>query len=323
MASSCLLFFVLLAHLTISDHHIDRHKHSHPGIVHECSNHHQSIIKGVNLHKVHVPYDNHPFSKDRTPATPDHETSTRRSMLTQSDTSPIRISAYYDPTSVTSRLSDTYIAKLKASIGAIVGYYEKLIRVVPISDTFYMTRFCNRWYNTDYGRDCVLYNMGSSIYRCQYADIPDEHRPNQPLFYYDTTDRNTSVSMLKGGPGISKTDLVLYVTNYATTSCSGGTTLAHAGPCAYDQYGRPIAGNINVCNYFFSDHEWKTVTDTMLHEMTHITIMLQELWDGFRDSSGEIIPEADVYDDSVVPPVLKSPILLQTVRDYFNCPSST
>ena len=37
--------------------------------------------------------------------------------------------------------------------------------------------------------------------------------------------------------GIQDTDLMLYVTADDTTSSCGGTTLAHAGPCAYDQYG--------------------------------------------------------------------------------------
>ena len=121
--------------------------------------------------------------------------------------------------------------------------------------------------------------------------------------------------------GILDADLILYVTAYATSSC-GGTTLAHAGPCVNDQYGRPIAGNINVCSNFFSGiNEWKKDVQTMLHEMSHITIMLSALWDEFRDSNGDIIPQEQVYDTTVIPPVLKSPLLLQTARDHFNCPT--
>ena len=84
-----------------------------------------------------------------------------------------------------------------------------------------------------------------------------------------------------------------------------------------------MAGNINVCEYFFDGtFEWKKDVQTMLHEMTHITIMLSSLWDSFINSTGDVIPESQVYDDSVDPPILKSPILLQMVRDHFNCESA-
>ena len=120
-------------------------------------------------------------------------------------------------------------------------------------------------------------------------------------------------------PGIKDTDLMLYVTALSTSSCSG-SVLAHAGPCAYDQYGRPMAGGINVCEYFFSgDFEWKKDVQTMLHEMTHITIMISSLWDGFRDSDGNTIDVADVYDTSVSPPIIKSPLVLQATKDHFDC----
>ena len=57
----------------------------------------------------------------------------------------------------------------------------------------------------------------------------------------------------------------------------------------------------------------------MLHEMTHITIMLSALWDEFKYENGTTIPESEVYDDSVDPPILKSPKLLETVRDHYDC----
>ena len=113
---------------------------------------------------------------------------------------------------------------------------------------------------------------------------------------------------------------MLYITaNESSPSC-GGSTLARAGPCAYDQYGRPMAGNINVCDYFFSETiEWKKDVQTMLHEMTHITIMISSLWDEFRDGNGDVIDVDEVYDTTVDPPILKSPVLLQTVKDHFGC----
>ena len=114
---------------------------------------------------------------------------------------------------------------------------------------------------------------------------------------------------------------MLYITANESSSSCGGSTLAHAGPCAYDQYGRPMAGNINVCDYFFSETpEWKKDVQTMLHEMTHITIMISSLWDEFRDTTtGDTIPVADIYDTTVDPPILKGPVLLQTIRDHLDC----
>ena len=114
---------------------------------------------------------------------------------------------------------------------------------------------------------------------------------------------------------------MLYVTAIATSTCSNGPFLTHAGPCAYDQYGRPIAGNINICeNFFRKSHEWKKDVQLLLRQLTHITIMLSSLWNQFvNTTTGDLIPVEDVYDTTVDPPLLKSPILLQTVRVHFNC----
>ena len=113
---------------------------------------------------------------------------------------------------------------------------------------------------------------------------------------------------------------MLYITaDNSSTNCKG-STLAHAGPCAQDQYGRPVAGGINICEAFFDGTaEWKLDTESLLHEMTHITVMLSDLWQHFRDSNGDIMRIDEVYDGNVDPPVLKSPILLEMVRDHFNC----
>ena len=120
--------------------------------------------------------------------------------------------------------------------------------------------------------------------------------------------------------GIADADLVLYVTHYNTGTCSGNV-LAYAGPCASDQYGRPVAGNINVCPNFFSTTAWKEDVQTILHEMSHITIMLSGLWDEFRDSNGDIIPESDVYEYSsnVGEYIIHSTKVSELVEEHFGC----
>ena len=116
---------------------------------------------------------------------------------------------------------------------------------------------------------------------------------------------------------------MLYVSaDDTTSSCASGAS-AHAGPCYYDQYGRPIAGSINICATMYDSEDWKSDVQTALHEMTHITIMISSLWDDFRDSNGDKIPFDEVYDQTVSPPEIISPLLRQTVRDHFDCPTAT
>merc|ERR1719464_1190755 len=132
---------------------------------------------------MHVPYHNHPFDKRITDSSADSTPSTRRRTLTESETAPIRVSAYYDPDSITNARSASEIHALKSVIGAIVNYYEDTIRVIPVDGTFYMQRRCNQFYYSDYCSssdcdrpdlvNCILYNGGSDPYTCQDAVIPD------------------------------------------------------------------------------------------------------------------------------------------------------
>merc|ERR1719242_1588726 len=116
---------------------------------------------------------------------------------------------------------------------------------------------------------------------------------------------------------------MLYVSaDDSTSSCEAGAS-AHAGPCYYDQYGRPISGGINICATMINDEDWKTDVQTMLHELTHVTIMISGLWDDFRNSTGGIIPLEQVYNAAASPPEIISPVLLQTARDHYDCQSIT
>ena len=117
---------------------------------------------------------------------------------------------------------------------------------------------------------------------------------------------------------------MLYITALNTSICSQSSKpRSYAGPCAFDQYGRPIAGGINLCPKFFSSTPpWKQDVQQILHETTHISVFVSGLYNQFRNTTtGDLIPRDDVFDNSVSPPILKSPILLQTARDHFGCPT--
>ena len=163
----------LLAFIAISIPWTACHEHSEHDAprIHECANHKRDIIKGVNLHQIHVPYKNHPYDTTISPED-EQQPSTRRRGLTESQTAPIRVSAYYDPVSVTNARSAAEIHALKAVIGAIVNYYENTVRVIPVDGTFYMKRWCSYFYYSDYGSNCIQYNGGSSINTCQDATVP-------------------------------------------------------------------------------------------------------------------------------------------------------
>ena len=118
--------------------------------VRKCSDHHHTIIKGENLFQQHVPYKNHPYDKSnhtRTHYSEGEQTDNikrRRRALSDSETAPIRVSAYYDPTSITNGLTSTQQEHIEQLVGAIASYYEQFVKVVPIDGTFFIDRRCSR-----------------------------------------------------------------------------------------------------------------------------------------------------------------------------------
>ena len=96
--------------LLVGDHDHD-HDHSHDHKGHKCSDHHGSIIKGVNLLQQHVAYKNHPYDKSAQYSNESYvegqetDNTQRRRTLSESETSPIRVSAYYDPITIGNGLS--------------------------------------------------------------------------------------------------------------------------------------------------------------------------------------------------------------------------
>ena len=91
--------------------------------------------------------------------------------------------------------------------------------------------------------------------------------------------------------------MILYISNDDTTSSCNNSALAHAGSCRQDQYGRPVAGTINICNLMIPTYPpdttnpefWKEDVLVMVHEVGHVMIMSSFLWNYFWD------PDANAF----------------------------
>eukprot|EP00854_Cymbomonas_tetramitiformis_P023170 gene23170-28042_t len=66
--------------------------------------------------------------------------------------------------------------------------------------------------------------------------------------------------------GVPDADLVLMVTSHPTR----GTAMAWAVNCEMDQYGRPIAGQVNVAPRYLAETKHEMLDKVLLHEVTHV-----------------------------------------------------
>jgi len=105
----------------------------------------------------------------------------------------------------------------------------------------------------------------------------------------------------------------------------GPTTLAWASPCMQDQYGRPIAGTVNVCPIMFeaSERRWKQDVIILTHETAHILIMAPELWDDFRDLNGDLVGHEKVVSEPQENGLIyiTSPGVAEWSKSHFGCDS--
>lgn len=333
-----------LSHEHHGDHHRDhdgdhhgQHHHGEHKPHHECTHGEDGHIKkGENLFEMNMKYKNHPYAAKKQEAedalksildpvfpsktSQDNEPSQerRRSLLESSEVQPIRISAYYDPVSILNNnaLNSDDVRHLQDVVGAVIDYYEQMVSVIPVDGNWHYERPCNYFYYQPYGTNCASY---SDNVMCQDSPVPDEHLADQLLYTVDPA----TATVVPGGVGVQDTDLMIYVSFYDTLYCQYNV-LAHAGPCAFDQYGRPVAGNVNICQKFLNTKPWKQDVETMLHEISHITIMSVDLWDGFRDSNGDIMPFEDVYGYTADHgAMIISPAVRAAAKEHFGCTSNT
>ena len=134
-----LILFITIIDITTShSNHDDNHHH--------CSHdYHKGECPAPTRNDVN--YDNHPYDTIDLSSILSNSNSNsksgqqsplydgRRSLLTDAETSPIRISAYYDPVTISTSAGLTLdqIDYIKQLVGATIDFYESFVQVIPIS----------------------------------------------------------------------------------------------------------------------------------------------------------------------------------------------
>ena len=127
------------------------HEHAdHLGKIHKCE--HDKHVKKEELRQMSMNYHNHPYQKSVEAIHSRNEEiiniqemkdiqENKRRLLTESETSPIRISAFYDDTVVAGSLTSNNINFIKEVMSATIRYYQSFMRVIPVSGNWYYERY--------------------------------------------------------------------------------------------------------------------------------------------------------------------------------------
>eukprot|EP01083_Nonionella_stella_P138162 420446_1 len=255
----------------------------------------------------HVAYNDHPYdrydddddddSDDDIDADGNYKlnANSKRKLASDSDYQPIRIVPYYDETitSTSSVLTADQKQYIKSLISTSIHHFEQFIRVIPVDGPLFVDP-CDGRYPVTYSSNpftWMLCKEEDLDQKCgSHVIVPFEHQPD--IWVYDYY-HNASLYR-KSGPGIADADLVIYVSyDTSDSSCASGNTLAYAGACVSDQFGRPIAGSINLCPGVVSTQFWKYDAVTVLHELTHILVMSSSLWNNFWTYSTVVVNTTD------------------------------
>ncbi|GKA76124.1 EGF-like, conserved site-containing protein [Tanacetum coccineum] len=143
--------------------------------------------------------------------------------------------------------------------------------------------------------------LGDCWYNCTSDDITGEDKRHRPFFFArnqalgQTADwfrRALAVERVRGnlrlsgysacgqdGEGVADADLVLLVTTRPTT----GNTLAWAVACERDQWGRAIAGHVNVAPRHLTAEQETLLSATLIHEVMHVLGFDAHAFTHFRD----------------------------------------
>eukprot|EP00298_Acanthocystis_sp_HF-20_P014688 c20874_g1_i1.p1 GENE.c20874_g1_i1~~c20874_g1_i1.p1 ORF type:complete len:639 (-),score=246.94 c20874_g1_i1:355-2217(-) len=126
-------------------------------------------------------------------------------------------------------------------------------------------------------------------------------------------------------PKTSKSSYILYISFHPTT----GTTLAWAGACLQDQYGRPIAGQANFGPNQINVNDTKQAYMTAVHELGHALGFSSSLYNSYkyRNSKGELVSHSKVTNTFTerghTVTKIVTPKVTEFVKNHFNCPSMT
>ena len=216
--------------------HDEEHKPSKK--IHKC-------IHDTLEHEIigqYVKYNNHPYDSINT-----HEFDNdidRRKLISaalESSVEPIRISPYYDPTTIctTCGLTTDTITYIKQLTSAAIRYFEQFVSVVPVDGSLFLHQ-CTT-FNMLGGDEtdevinwvCAAESM-SATPTCGDITIPDDHIAET----WVRTSGSKSTKVKDAGNGIADADLIVYVSYGDTESC-GDSTLAYAGTFIHNSYCLP------------------------------------------------------------------------------------
>lgn len=208
---------------------------------------------------------------------------------------PIRITPYW--TELEQDLSGADLTYGKQLISSAIDYVSKMLSVLPVADGLYITPTCYL------GGDHSVTNPITGItYSNCYNEAPVACGPhiNIPInhhgyyFDYDASDQYAQADrdFYTGGGAMADTDLVIYVTSKTDQNCNvNSSTIAWAGACNVDQFGRPIAGTINICPRLFDAPLWEKDVIVAIHELTHVLGMSSALFPEFINGYTEKLVE--------------------------------
>ena len=99
--------------------------------------------------------------------------------------------------------------------------------------------------------------------------------------------------------------------------------VAWAGACIRDQFGRPVAGAINICPDTLQDlaaDRWSMLENVVLHELLHVLVFSKDNMKHFVDRRGrQIAFEKTVHADVNGIEYVVSPQVRRATREHFGC----
>lgn len=119
-------------------------------------------------------------------------------------------------------------------------------------------------------------------------NLPSNHLAALTVWKEDGTTEEVA-----SGPGVANTDLLVYITGFASCDPSGPSTeLASGNVCQRDQFDRPVAGYVNICpnqiKQALGADPAQEAADvaSVVHELVHILGMSSRSWALFYDEDG-------------------------------------
>jgi len=202
----------------------------------------------------------------------------------------IRIS--FNTDALKNKVTNSELNDLNDELDQTANWFSKRVEVKRVDGNLKLSRPCiSVW---DDG-SCGQYLEPT----CGNIDIPTSDLKDEELCgcaggASSCSGADFSCSTIEGGNGISNTDLIIYVDkdDDLCGDSSIGEALASAGFCQLNEYDRPIAGQLNVCDALFESSPDAAVA-VLVHELMHVLVFSPSLYALYRDEDGNPRTERD------------------------------